>query len=979
MSAEPFPSFEHYFHDLWGFDPFPWQRRLAERVCEGKWPSPLSLPTSAGKTAAIDVAVYALASHANNAPRRIFFVVDRRIVVDEATERAEKIADALAKAAADSTLGCVASRLRAIGGTNDALIVAGLRGGILHDDAWCRNPAQPAVCCSTVDQLGSRLLFRGYGVRSPRSWPIHAALVANDSLIILDEAHCSTPFLDTLRRIADPAERPVYREWAREQVGGPLVLVEMSATPTRPPVPMLEADDHQNLTLRKRLFAEKWAALQLVATKRNEEHAIVALADEMAKAAVKLSAADGVKVVGIMVNRVATARMTHTALRKHSTKHGTGRALLFIGRSRPWDRDRLWNKESQWIKAGRKEQPAETIFVVSTQCLEVGADVDFDALVTECASLDALRQRFGRLNRLGEKSGSQAVIMIREDQLRSDDDPVYGSALKATWEWLTAQSASSEHQTVNFGIQALADVLPEDEKLRALCIPLRHAPVILPAHLDCWAQTSPEPVPSPAVSVFLHGVQRGAADVQVVWRADLTNSNRSQWQEIVAFCPPSAAEMLPLPFIGALTWLKQLPGASNHSDVEGEADTEPSDEDRAVVGRKVLRWRGADGDESPVNPDDICPGDTIIVPASYGGIDEFGWNPVLCEDDGVAVNWIDVGDAVTLRCRGRAILRLHPGVIAQWPDSAATLRLPAATLQGEFAAAFDSDEQESDALQDLLGRLSEQPELRAEIRDICAALKQDPHPKLEWMEDDEGQPHPAAIVGSRRLKQGNARLAESDFSTSSGRSTQTQRVELEPHLAGVAQKADAFAQLCGLPAPLAEVLRKAALYHDIGKSDPRFQAWLHGGNKLASLRSAPLAKSGKQTRSSRENERARDIAGYPRNARHELQSVALLERSDALPPLPVHRDLLLHLVASHHGWCRPFAPPVEDAAPVHVRYSAGGLICEATSKHELARVDSGVGKRFWCLTRHFGWWGLAWLETLLRLADHRQSEEEQRT
>jgi len=204
-------TFEQFFEAAWGTKPFPWQERLANRVLQGDWPESIGLPTAAGKTALIDIAVFALAMRAPRAGRRIFFVVDRRVIVDEAAKRAEQLADKLCKAAPASDLGKVAQALRDLGGMPNPLVTAILRGGIPRDDSWTDSPLQPVVICSTVDQVGSSLLFRAYGA-SEYACPIRAALAAYDSLIILDEAHTSHTGLDPqVPRLGRAAFRPSIR------------------------------------------------------------------------------------------------------------------------------------------------------------------------------------------------------------------------------------------------------------------------------------------------------------------------------------------------------------------------------------------------------------------------------------------------------------------------------------------------------------------------------------------------------------------------------------------------------------------------------------------------------------------------------------------------------------------------------------------------------------------------------------------------
>src|SRR5262249_47788596 len=125
-------------------------------------------------------------------------------------------------------------------------------------------------------------------------------------------------------------------------------------------------------------------------------------------------------VAGIVVNTVARARETFDAL-VHEV--GDGHALLLTGRMRPVDRDLLLRRWLPRISIDRdRDVEGGPWWVVATQTVEVGANIDFDCLVTESASLDALVQRFGRLNRLGLLNESPAVVV----HCGQRSDRVYG-------------------------------------------------------------------------------------------------------------------------------------------------------------------------------------------------------------------------------------------------------------------------------------------------------------------------------------------------------------------------------------------------------------------------------------------------------------------------------------------------------------------------------------------------------------------------
>ena len=917
MTVDDFGAFVEAVH---GRTPFKWQERLCRKVvAEAGWPETIGVPTGCGKTSAIDIAVFCLALQGpqlaalGGAERwarvRTVFCVDRRLVVDEAFEHAKKIAKALLKA--DSgILKEVADRLLLYGGERP-LKVAKLRGGMYRDDTWADHPNQPLIVLSTVDQTGSRLLFRGYQVSDSQK-PVHAGLMGSNTLIIVDEAHLSHAFAGSIRQVQQ------WRTPEQPTAAPALQLVRMSATP--------ETNEASPFKLLDAEKAEPETAKRIGATK-------LALLDEASEAQFAAKAAEhartlgkSVRLVGVVVNQVRTAREIFELLKKD----GEREAILLTGRIRPYDRDQLINKWMDHIKVEKVESKSTTkLYVVATQTVEVGANIDFDAMVTECASLASLRQRFGRLHRLGNdgRGAARAVILKRKMRKGSGDDPVYGTALEATWDWLTKLAEGLPGKEIDFGFEALDRFTPPDGVNPPQLEPLK----ILAAHLDAWIQTNPRPFPEPDVAPFLHS-EKASADVQIVWRADLP-SKQDAWPEAVLRVPPKVREALPVPFWAVRRWLaeagKEAAAVSDQEGARGE------DEQRDQL-RPFVVWRGPD-DCFVEEKNLLRPGDTIVAPCSYGGCDEFGWHPESAEPV------TDIGTAVAF------------DAVGGW-SSVRLMKPEASGLIEEYRAAFDEDDQ------------PELERLRGEAGERLLEGRKGTLRFAEWADD------PGAIVFHYRPpKNGRDKSCEvaSDQSDAEDDSSSytAKQVTLTDHTEHVASKAVELAQRCGLGDEMTRDFRIAARLHDVGKADRRFQELL-GANGDTGL----LAKSGAK-RSPAEERRVTARAGYPRGYRHEFMSVALADKSKLLGEAH-DRDLVLHLIGTHHGRGRALAPVALDPVPEEVSHTADNETLRSSSAHGLERLDSGWTERFVRLNRKYGSWGLAYLEAIFRRADCLASSEE---
>lgn len=949
-------DFPKLFKELTGTSPFPWQEALFGNFIKGKIPESANLPTGLGKTSIVAIWLCALSLIPSKIPRRLVYVVNRRTVVDQTTAEAERLRNALSKKKLAETRDALAALCALPLPTPDAppLAISTLRGQFADNGEWCADPSRPAVIVGTVDMIGSGLLFSRY-TRGFKTRPLHAGFLGQDALLVHDEAHLEPAFQKLLESIvaaqnaaADPRKLRVIELTATSRAVNPNTHVKPFGLDENP-----NNKDTDNETVQQRFKAPKRLSLVPVTKTGNGQDKANegTVRDKIVELA--LARKDSRRAILIFVRSVEAALKIKDALAKEKCNVAT-----LTGTMRGKERDELVTENpvfqcflSEKDRAPGVEATPGTAFLVATSAGEVGVNISADDLVCDLSTYESMAQRFGRVNRFGERKDNEAseIIVVYRKNLQANYDEGLEKAKAAKKDSLKKVAAyERKNESVLRVIKTLAllgklngnaspvalDSLPATERIAAFSPP-PESRVATEIQYDAWALTSiREPIAArPPVAPYLHGeAEWQPPETHVVWREELDVLNTAELRD--AYPPADLLEDFPLKphellrdtservfdQIASLIRKRQDGGASLPdawlvgedgnvavypfarlvSDAEATAEEEEENEEDGGNGGVDKQTEKAQRVRSIA----ALANATLILPASLGGIDRNGLLTVNAT--GSTEGKADVADIIAKDAADEIPQRRRV-----WNN---TPEVPAALATAGFRPirTIDKclDEENADA--------SEETSLRYWL----------------WLEAKASNATGARI----------GRPAEA----------------LATHTSAVAANAAAIAAKCFPDKPalafgepdLRRCIIVAALLHDLGKNRAQWQRNL--GN-LAYDSAKPetiLAKSAPGMRMRNLAEHYRHEFGSLDDADGEAEFAAL---EDA------ERDIVLHIVAAHHGRARPHFPADEI-----FDYTSG-------SPDKLTAAATEAPRRFARLQERFGRWGLAWLESILRAADYAAS------
>lgn len=815
--------FEKHFEILTGNKPFPWQQALYAHFSKGEFPPSCNIPTGLGKTSVLAIWLLAQSRFPNLLPRRLVYVVNRRTVVDQTTTEAENLRNN-AKAA-----GCIEPA------------ISTLRGQFADNREWSADPSKPAIICGTVDMIGSRLLFNGYGIGF-KSKPLHAGFLGQDVLLVHDESHLEPAFQELITSIEKEQQRSgEFRNFK---------VMELTATSRGKDAFTLTSEDQLLAEVNKRINAKKTICL-------HEESDPKKLADRVAEIALKHK--ESKKAILVFVRTVEDVMKVCEKLSKEKQD-----VEKLTGTLRGKERDELVNKPNfkRFLPSlkpnegiAESAQSDKTVFLVCTSAGEVGINISADHLVCDLSTFDSMAQRFGRVNRFGNCNDT-IIDVIHLSKFDSKKELEVRCA--RTLELLKALNGN--------GNPSAFESLDPIQKLAAFSPP----PVILPVSdilFDAWSLTTiKEKLPGrPSVTPFLHGLSEWEPpQTTIAWRMEVEIIIGELLEQ---FHPSDLLEDYPLkPHESLVDRSDRVFNVLKKLDIEDE--TFPiwilNDDNSFIVSSlsDVIK----EGKEFIENK-------TLLLPPSMGGLENGMLTGVSKTADDVADEWFDDKENKIKRR------------VRIWGDD---------VPEGSYR----------------------------EIRKLSfPASNEDDEPRVwSWYE--------LITIGD-----------------SDGSKFGKKAVAWSVHTNDVENITASFIKTLNLPEEINQAIRLAAKFHDLGKKRILWQRSIGNPNPKNLL-----AKSSNKMKS-------RDITSY----RHEFGSLLdTLNEKEFKNLNQEMQDLVLHLIASHHGRGRPHFPEAEAFDP-------------EPKGSKIQEMALSVPSRFARLQRKYGRWGLAYLESLLRAADYAAS------